>query len=150
MHFRSSIRVAGAALLLAGLPAGAQEVADGAYGAFADIAVRDIVGLTVVTGTGENIGEVEQVLKAGADMQAVLGIGGFLGFGEHDVAVPLTALAPADGVVLLQEMDLETLEAMPAFEATPEVEALPLDVTVAGAPAPRPGAVELETTAPEN
>ncbi len=129
MSVREFLKTPALALVLVASPALAQ---DSPLGAFADIAVRDVVGLTVLAGGGENVGEVESLVKSGDDVMAVLGVGGFLGFGEHDVAVPLAELQPAEGAVLLKTLDLQTLEEMPAYDGASE--ALPMDVTVAGTP----------------
>ncbi|SFJ76017.1 PRC-barrel domain-containing protein [Jannaschia pohangensis] len=134
MRFSPILPMGAVLLTLSALPIAAQDQtpATGGYGAFADIAVSDLVGLNVLTNSGENVGEIETLVKASADgdVMAVLGIGGFLGFGEHDVAVPLTELAPAEGAVLLQSLDLATLEGMPAYDGAGE--ALPMNTTVAG------------------
>ncbi|MCK0168849.1 PRC-barrel domain-containing protein [Jannaschia sp. S6380] len=114
------------------LPVAAQDQPEGGYGAFADTAVSELVGQNVLSAVGDNVGEVEALVSADGAVLAVLGVGGFLGFGEHDVAVPLTELSPAEGALLLEGLDRETLEAMPEYGG--EGEPLAMNTTVAGAP----------------
>lgn len=103
-----------------------------AMGAFADTAVRDIVGKNVLAEDGNNVGEVEALFIEGDQVQAVVGVGGFLGIGEHDVAVPLADFVVTDQGMMLPELSQEELEAMNAFDG--EAESMPLNVTVAGDP----------------
>ncbi|MEL6585446.1 MAG: PRC-barrel domain-containing protein [Pseudomonadota bacterium] len=149
MHIPVPLSLAAAILALGSAPAFAQDAQTGGVGAFADVAVAELIGQRVLVGNGENVGEVESIVKAGADTMAVLGIGGFLGFGEHDVAVPLTELSPAEGAILLKSMDMEMLQALPAYDGS--AEQMPMDVTVAGEPvAPAaPESLSEEGSAPE-
>ncbi|CTQ32448.1 PRC-barrel domain-containing protein [Jannaschia rubra] len=112
----------------------ADPAATDAPGAFADMPVADVIGQNVTTNAGDSVGEVESLVSAGGTIMAVLGVGGFLGLGEHKVAVPLTELAPAEGMLLLQALDREALEAMPEYDGMGEE--LPMDVTVSGEPVP--------------
>ncbi|WP_179380891.1 PRC-barrel domain-containing protein [Jannaschia marina] len=102
------------------------------YGAFADTAVRDLVGKNVMAQTGDSVGEVESLVSEGEEVHAVVGVGGFLGLGEHDVAIPLTEFTDSEDGLVLPNMTQEELEAMAAFEG--EAEELPMDVTVSGEP----------------
>ncbi|WP_010137322.1 PRC-barrel domain-containing protein [Oceanicola sp. S124] len=52
-----------------------------------------LVGYEVAAEDGEVIGEIDNVVLVNGTEMAVVGIGGFLGLGEHDVALPLTDLA---------------------------------------------------------
>ena len=53
-----------------------------------------LIGTTVVSTNNESIGDVNDVVvdRNGQAVAVVIGIGGFLGIGEKDVAVPFTAL----------------------------------------------------------
>lgn len=53
-----------------------------------------LIGTTVVSANNESIGDVNDVIldRNGQAMAAVIGVGGFLGIGEKDVAVPFQAL----------------------------------------------------------
>jgi len=65
----------------------------------------DLVGLAVYDSGGEKIGDINDLLIAGdGQVEAVvIGVGGFLGIGEKDVAVPISTLDMAfeDGDVTL-------------------------------------------------
>jgi Bacterial protein of unknown function (DUF937)/PRC-barrel domain len=70
---------------------------------------------------GERIGSIKDLLVApdGRIAAAVIGVGGFLGIGEKDVAVPLTTLQLEqrdNRRRLIIEAVKETLQAAPAFE----------------------------------
>jgi hypothetical protein len=57
-----------------------------------------LVGVDVYGQNNEKIGDIKEVLvdKSGAAKAAVIGVGGFLGIGEKDVAVPFNALQWSD------------------------------------------------------
>src|SRR5687767_1096647 len=54
----------------------------------------DLTGERVYGANNENIGEVNDVLldRSGKVTAVIVGVGGFLGIGEKDVALPMTAL----------------------------------------------------------
>ena len=60
----------------------------------ADVRVSKLIGATVYNVNNENIGDIEDlILDDGKTLRAVvIGVGGFLGIGEHDVAVEPNAL----------------------------------------------------------
>jgi hypothetical protein len=53
-----------------------------------------LTGVNVYNENDEKIGDINEVLvdREGKAEAVVIGVGGFLGLGEHDVAVPFTAL----------------------------------------------------------
>jgi sporulation protein YlmC with PRC-barrel domain len=53
-----------------------------------------LIGTTVVSANNESVGDVNDVIldRNGQVMAVVVGVGGFLGIGEKDVAVPFSAL----------------------------------------------------------
>ena len=57
---------------------------------------EDYDGKDVVNANGDKLGEVEQLVISTGDQQvyAVIGVGGFLGIGDKDVAIPLEQLQP--------------------------------------------------------
>ena len=63
--------------------------ASGAYGASGDVAVADLLGMKVLVDGDGDIGEIEDLVRSSGEVMAVVGVGGFLGLGEHDVALPL-------------------------------------------------------------
>ncbi len=79
----------------------------------------NFIGETVRGTNDENIGEINDILvdKDGGVVAAVIGVGGFLGIGEKDVAVPFKALQISnerDQVITIAATK-EQLKAAPAF-----------------------------------
>ncbi|WP_194164647.1 PRC-barrel domain-containing protein [Microvirga thermotolerans] len=54
----------------------------------------DLIGTKVISTNNESIGDINDVIvdRNGQAVAAVIGVGGFLGIGEKDVAVPFNAL----------------------------------------------------------
>lgn len=64
---------------------------------------KDYDGKDVVNAKGDKVGEVDKLVVSTGDQKvyAVVGVGGFLGIGEKDVAIPLEQLQPqGDNLVL--------------------------------------------------
>jgi len=79
-----------------------------------------IVGSTVKNSAGETIGDVNEIVlaKDGQVSAVIIGVGGFLGLGEREVAVSFKSLRTTqDGVrtVLTLDADKETLRAAPEW-----------------------------------
>ncbi len=87
----------------------------------------NIIGETVYDGTGDNaqnIGDVNDVVldKEGKAQQVVIGVGGFLGVGERDVAVEFSKLSWAEkngDRWLVYPSTKEQLSALPEFDRRP-------------------------------
>ena len=58
------------------------------------IMASDLIGTKVVSANNESIGDINDVIlgRDGRIMATVVGVGGFLGIGEKDVAVPFASL----------------------------------------------------------
>jgi sporulation protein YlmC with PRC-barrel domain len=58
------------------------------------VMASDLIGTRVVGANNESIGDINDVImdRNGQIMAAVVGVGGFLGIGEKDVAVPFNSL----------------------------------------------------------
>ncbi|WP_025659430.1 PRC-barrel domain-containing protein [Rhizobium sp. IBUN] len=87
------------------------------------ISANTYIGRSVYTGQNESIGEVNDLImkKDGGLVAAIIGVGGFLGIGEKDVAVPMDKITVAqntqDGTVKLTTSETaETLKAAPQFK----------------------------------
>ncbi len=82
------------------------------------------VGQAVINQTGQNIGDINDLLfdKTGRISTAVIGVGGFLGMGEKSVAIPFGSLSfTADGTgkrVVTIPFSKEQLQAAPSFQPT--------------------------------
>jgi sporulation protein YlmC with PRC-barrel domain len=77
-----------------------------------------IIGQNVVNARGENIGEVEDlVLDRNKKVFAVIGVGGFLGMGDRDVAVPFDQLKLGDNkMIMLSEASKDKLKGLPEYK----------------------------------
>jgi sporulation protein YlmC with PRC-barrel domain len=80
--------------------------------------VNDMLGTDVIGERGENIGEVdEMVLTNEGEPAAVVGVGGFLGIGEREVAVPLARFTMEGDRLVLDSMTQGQLENMAEFDS---------------------------------
>jgi sporulation protein YlmC with PRC-barrel domain len=81
--------------------------------------VEDITGMNVVNTAGDEIGEVDEIVrdKETGKLSAVISVGGFLGIGDKDVAIPLDELQ-LQGEQLLAPLagTEEQLKSRPAYE----------------------------------
>jgi sporulation protein YlmC with PRC-barrel domain len=82
-------------------------------------AKRQVLGKTVYNDSGDGIGKVDDIIVAPdkAVSYAIIGAGGFLGVGRHDVAIPVGQLKQqSDGKFVLAGATKDALKAMPPFE----------------------------------
>lgn len=86
--------------------------------------VTDLEGKTVQDANGENIGDISDVLvnESGEVIAVLVGVGGFLGIGEKNVAVSMSALefgpGKTDGLKTQEEMEQESAAQAPATDTT--------------------------------
>jgi PRC-barrel domain len=66
----------------------------------------------------ETIGTIDDIMVAPdkAVSYAIIGAGGFLGVGRHDVAIPVNQLRQDGGRFILAGGSKEAIKAMPEFE----------------------------------
>ena len=81
-------------------------------------AKRQVLGKPVFNDKSERIGTIDEIVIAPdkAVSYAIIGAGGFLGVGKHDVAIPVNQLQELAGKFVLPGATKEALEAMPPFE----------------------------------
>jgi sporulation protein YlmC with PRC-barrel domain len=81
-------------------------------------AKRQILGQTIFNDKDERVGRVDDIIVAPskAISYAIVGAGGFLGVGKHDVAIPVNQLKAVDGKLVLAGASKDALKAMPPFE----------------------------------
>lgn len=82
-------------------------------------AKRQVLGKTVFNDGGDSIGKVDDIIVAPdkAVSYAIIGAGGFLGVGRHDVAIPVSQIKQqSDGKFVLAGATKDALKAMPPFE----------------------------------
>src|SRR6267154_3048549 len=121
--------IAAASLLLAGatMAIGQQVVGSTQLGvAVAELrdvttgwsAKRQVLGKTIYNDSGDGIGKVDDIIVAPdkAVSYAIIGAGGFLGVGRHDVAIPVNQLKENDGKFILAGATKDAIKDMPEFE----------------------------------
>lgn len=112
------------------------------------IAASTYIGQTVYNAADESIGEINDVIFTmdGSVEAAVIGVGGFLGIGEKNVAVPLDTIAIAEvpnsaDLKLTTQETADTLKAAPEFKTKSQQIAeqnanAPVDTTTTSSTAP--------------
>jgi sporulation protein YlmC with PRC-barrel domain len=81
-------------------------------------AKRQILGQTVYNDKDEKVGNVDDIIVTPdkAISYAIVGAGGFLGVGKHEVAIPVNQFKADSGKLILAGASKEALKAMPEFE----------------------------------
>ena len=88
------------------------------------VLATSFIGSSVYTGSDENIGDINDIIfdDKGAIQAVVVGVGGFLGMGEKDVALPLSKINVTkdenNAMKLTIQASREELDAAPAFDKT--------------------------------
>jgi len=79
---------------------------------------RQVIGRTVYNDKGEAVGIVDDVIVAPDKSlsYAIIGAGGYLGVGKHDVAVPVSQFKRNTGKLVLAGATKDALKTMPAFD----------------------------------
>jgi len=80
-----------------------------------DRKVADLTGRRIATETGEDVGEVDFIGMRGQTLVAIVGVGGLLGMGENEIAVPVEKLILRRDELILPEYSQAQLENMPGF-----------------------------------
>jgi hypothetical protein len=88
----------------------------------------DLTGATVYSPQDESIGDVNDVIvsRDGKVDGIIVGVGGFLGIGEKDVAIKMSQIKMMDtdtGVKLVLEMTKDQLAAAPEFKSKTDMQA---------------------------
>lgn len=79
---------------------------------------KDVLGKAVFNDNNENIGTIEDLLvsRGQAISYAIIGVGGFLGLGQHDVAIPVHQLRLNNAQISLPGATAASLKARRVFE----------------------------------
>jgi sporulation protein YlmC with PRC-barrel domain len=84
---------------------------------------RDILKKAVVNEKNEKIGTISDIVispnpdaKVPAASFAIIGVGGFLGIGRRDVAIPMEQIKLQDGNLMLAGATKDALKTLPPFE----------------------------------
>ena len=81
-------------------------------------AKKQILGKDVYSEAGDKIGEINDLIVTPSRSlsYAIVGVGGFLGVGERDVAVPVSKFKQQMGKIVLPGATKDKLMAAPKFE----------------------------------
>jgi len=81
-------------------------------------AKKQILGKPVYNDKDEKVGEVDDLIIApdSSVSYAIIGVGGFLGLGERQVAIPVNHFKSGDGRIVLPGATKDALQAMPSFQ----------------------------------
>ena len=81
-------------------------------------AKKQILGESVYNDAGDKVGEINDliVMPNKALSYAIVGVGGVLGLGEHEIAVPVGKLRQEKGKIVLPGATKEALKEAPKFE----------------------------------
>jgi sporulation protein YlmC with PRC-barrel domain len=81
-------------------------------------AKKKILGKDVYNDKNEKIGVVDDLIITPdkSVSYAIIGAGGFLGMGKHDVAIPVSQFKEDKGRIVLAGATKDALKAMPKFE----------------------------------
>jgi sporulation protein YlmC with PRC-barrel domain len=81
-------------------------------------AKKQILGKPVYNEQNEKVGEVDDIIVAPdkSISYAIVSVGGFLGLGEHYVAIPFNQFKADDGKYVLRGATKDVLKAIPNFD----------------------------------
>ena len=80
-------------------------------------AKRQVIGKEIYNDQGEMVGKIDDlILTKKIVTYAIVGAGGFLGLGRHDVAIPADRFLRDNERIVLPDATKEALRAMPRFE----------------------------------
>jgi sporulation protein YlmC with PRC-barrel domain len=90
------------------------------------ISANDYIGKSIYNSNNESIGDVNDLLfeQNGGIVAAVVGVGGFLGIGEKDVALPIAKVTTTRDAQNNGELRLTTTETAEALKSAPEFKTL--------------------------
>ena len=90
------------------------------------MSANSLIGKSITNGQNENIGDVNDLIfeQNGGLVAAVVGVGGFLGIGEKNVALPMSKLTISQDVANKGDVKITTAETADALKSAPEFKSL--------------------------
>jgi sporulation protein YlmC with PRC-barrel domain len=88
------------------------------------VLATSFIGSSVYTANNENVGDINDLIfdEKGSIQAVIIGVGGFLGMGEKDVAMPLNKITvtrdASNAIKLTVQASREELDRAPAFDKT--------------------------------
>jgi sporulation protein YlmC with PRC-barrel domain len=79
---------------------------------------KTLMGKNIYNEVGKKIGKVEDLIIAPDKnvSYVIVGAGGFVGIGRHDVAIPVSRIQEKAGKLVMPGATLDMIKAMPSFE----------------------------------
>ncbi len=83
---------------------------------------KTLLGKHVYNDAGQKVGEVEDLIISPdkSVSYVIVGAGGFVGLGRHDVAIPVKQIQDQGGKLVLAGATKESIKALPAFDYAPD------------------------------
>ena len=84
-------------------------------------AKKKLVDADVYNDKGDKIGEIDDIIVSPKKTvsHAIIGVGGFLGIGKHEVAIPMDQIKVVGGKFVIAGASKDALKAMPEFHYAP-------------------------------
>ena len=81
-------------------------------------AKKQVLGQSVYNEQKQKVGTIDDLIIAPDTSVSfvIVGAGGFVGLGKHDVAIPVTQLSQQNGKFLLPGATKDAIRALPKFE----------------------------------
>ena len=78
---------------------------------------KTLMGKTVYNDAGQKVGKVEDLIISPdkSVSYVIVGAGGFVGIGRHDVAIPITQIQDKAGKLVMAGATTDTIKGMPGF-----------------------------------
>ncbi len=78
---------------------------------------KTLMGKTIYNDAGQKVGKVEDLIISPDKTVSyvIVGAGGFIGIGRHDVAIPITQIQDKSGKLVMAGATKDTIKGMPGF-----------------------------------
>lgn len=79
---------------------------------------KTLLGKTIYNESGQRVGKVQDIIIAPDKSVSyiIVGAGGFIGMGRHDVAIPVTQIQDQRGKLVMAGASMDQIKAMPQFD----------------------------------
>lgn len=79
---------------------------------------KSLLGKTLYNNAGQKVGKVDDLIISPdrSVSYVIVGAGGFIGIGRHDVAIPVREIKEVKGRLVMAGATKDTVKAMPAFD----------------------------------
>jgi sporulation protein YlmC with PRC-barrel domain len=83
---------------------------------------KTLLGKTVYNDAGQKVGKVDDLIVSPdrSVSYVIVGAGGFVGIGRHDVAIPISGIEDKAGRLVMAGATPDTIKAMPEFSYAPD------------------------------